>query len=174
MVSYLLIILKEKIFYKKSQNMNAIEKILKLIQEDQKIGFYLFEFSEIKDDVSLWTGIDEDNFDYTNIRWLFITDHANLSLVGVNKTDNTIWCIDDEGDFHQDCDALQNLPYEILKIESYYTENRDVPSYYKKYPEYYTTLLRYEQWCAENNIELDKNNIYHDSNGNLFTKYFEK
>lgn len=156
--------------------MNTIEKIIKLIQEDKQIGSLLFQFAEIREDVKLWTGEDEDHFDYTNIQWLFITDHPNLTLVGVNTLDNTIWCIDDEGDFHQDCDSLQNLPYEMLRGDCSYTDNETVAEYFEKYKEegYKESLERYEKWCIENNIELDKNNIYHDSNGNLFTKYFDK
>ena len=151
--------------------MKNYEKIIQLIKEDKEIAENLFYFQEFRDDVSLWKGEDEDNYDYTNIEWLFITYQENLTLIGINLVDETIWCIDNEGDFHQDCDALENLPYKILSIESQYTKNEDVKSYYEKYPKYSSLLLKYEQWCKENNIQLDINKIYHDNDGNLFDKF---
>lgn len=151
--------------------MKNYEKIIKLIKEDKEIAENLFLFNKFPKDVSLWTGEDEDNFDYTNIKWLFVTYQENLTLIGVNVIDEKIWCIDNEGDFHQDCDALENLPYKILSIESQYTKNEDVKSYYEKYPKYYSLLLKYEKWCKENHIQLDKNKIYHDENGKLFDNF---
>lgn len=155
--------------------MKNYEKIVKLIKEDKEIAENLFMFQEFREDVSLWTGEDEDNFDYTNIEWLFVTYQENLTLVGVNIIDETIWCIDNEGDFHQDCDALENLPYELIRIECKFTNDKTSKSYFEKFKDegYKETLLRYEQWCKENNIELDKNKIYHDDNGKLFDKYFK-
>ena len=156
--------------------MKNYEKIIELIKEDKEITENLFMFQEFREDVSLWTGEDEDNFDYTNIKWLFITYQENLTLVGVNIKDETIWCIDDEGDFHQDCDALENLPYELIRVECKFTNDKTSKSYFEKFKDegYKETLEKYEQWCNENNIELDKNKIYHDGNGKLFDKYFYK
>ena len=156
--------------------MKNYEKIIELIKEDKEITENLFMFQEFREDVSLWTGEDEDNFDYTNIKWLFITYQENLTLVGVNIKDETIWCIDDEGDFHQDCDALENLPYELIRVECKFTNDKTSKSYFEKFKDegYKETLEKYEQWCKENNIELDKNKIYHDGNGKLFDKYFYK
>lgn len=156
--------------------MNTIEKIIKLIKEDKKIAENLFLFSEFPKDVSLWTDPPRDGVNYSNIKWLFVTDHSNLTLVGVNILDETIWCIDDEGDFHKDCDSLQDFPYEIIRGDCSFTENETVAAYFEKYKEegYKETLERYEKWCKDNNIELDKDHIYHDENGNLFTQYFDK
>ena len=155
--------------------MKNYEKIIELIKEDKEIAENLFMFQEFREDVSLWTGEDEDNFDYTNIKWLFVTYQENLTLVGVNIKDETIWCIDNEGDFHQDCDALENLPYELIRIECKFTNEKTSTAYFEKFKDegYKETLLKYEQWCKENNIELDKNKIYHDENGKLFDKYFK-
>jgi hypothetical protein len=110
------------------------------------------------------------------LKWLFLTDHPNLTLVGVNQLDGSVWCIEDEGDFHQGCDALQNLPYEIIRGDCSYTEHETVQEYFEKYKEsgYQETLQRYEQWCLNNDIPLDANHIYHDEKGNLFTRYFDK
>lgn len=150
--------------------MNTVEKVIKIIQNDKDIAEKLFLFSEFPQDVKLWTGENQ----YPNIKWLFSTYQENVALIGINVIDESIWCIDDEGYFHQDCDALENLPYEILRIESYYTQNETIEDYYKKVKGYKETLEKYEQWCKENNIELDKNKIYHDENGKLFNKSFSK
>lgn len=151
------------------------EKIIQLLKDDDEIAQNLFLFSEFPSDVSLWTGPVEDNFDYSNIKWLFVTEQQNLTLVGISTIDNTVWCIDDEGDFHQDCDALQNLPYEILRLESFYTPNESIDEYFTKYKDYHfkETLARYEAWCNLNNIPLDEKRTYHLNDGSLFTNYFE-
>lgn len=155
--------------------MSTIEKIINLIKTDKEIAENLFLFKEFPENVKLWTGEDEDNFDFTSIKWLFVTDHSNLTLVGVNTIDKNIWCIDDEGDFHQDSDALENLPYEIMRIDCKFTKDKTIEAYFDKYKEegYKETLQRYEQWCKDNNIELDKDHIYHDENENMFSKYFK-
>lgn len=154
----------------KEKTMNIVQKIFEIIKKDKDIAEKLFLFSEFAQDVKIWTGEDE----YNNIQWLFSTYQENLALVGVDTRDESIWCIDDEGYFHQDCDELQNLPYEILRIESYYTKNEAVQDYYQKVKGYKEVLERYEQWCKDNNIALDKNKIYHDENGKLFNKSFAK
>ena len=155
--------------------MKNYEKIIKLIKEDKEIAENLFYFQEFREDVSLWTDPPRDGVNYSNMEWLFVTDQENFSLIGVNIIDETIWCIDDEGDFHQDCDALENLPYEIIRVECKFTKNKTSTSYFEKFKEegYKETLERYEQWCKNNNIQLDKNKIYHDESGKLFDKYFE-
>lgn len=102
--------------------MKNYEKIIKLIKEDKEIAEKLFYFQEFRENVCLWTDPPRDGINYDNINWLFITDQENFSLIGVNLINETIWCIDDEGYFHQDCDALENLPYEIIRVECLFTE----------------------------------------------------
>lgn len=156
--------------------MKNYEKIIKLIKEDKEMAENLFYFQEFREDVSLWTEPPRNGVNYSNMKWLFVTYHSNYTLVGINVIDETIWCIDDEGDFHQDCDALENLPYEIIRNKCGYMDNETVKEYFEKFKEegYKETLERYEQWCKENNIKLDKQGIYHDKNGILFDKYFDK
>ena len=43
--------------------MKNYEKIIELIKENKEIAENLFMFQEFREDVSLWTGEDEDNFD---------------------------------------------------------------------------------------------------------------
>lgn len=156
--------------------MKNYEKIIELIKENKEIAENLFMFQEFREDVSLWTVLPRNGINFDNMKWLFVTYHSNYTLVGINIKDGTIWCIDDEGDFHQDCDALENLPYEIIRNKSGYMDNQTVKEYFEKFKEegYKETLERYEQWCKENNIKLDKQGIYHDKNGILFDKYFDK
>ncbi len=155
--------------------MKNYEKIIKLIKENKEIAENLFMFQEFREDVSLWTDPPRNGISFDNMKWLFVTYHSNYTLVGINIKDDSIWCIDDEGDFHQDCDVLENLPYEIIRNKSGYMDNETVEEYFEKFKDegYKETLLKYEKWCKENNIELDKNKIYHDENGKLFDKYFK-
>lgn len=160
----------------KRDKMNTIEKIINLIKEDKPIAENLFLFYEFSKDVALWTGLEQDNEDYSNIKWLFITEQQNHNLIGLNVLDDSIWAIDDEGNFHNACETLQDLPYEILRLECAFTDHGTVEDYFEKYKDegYQETLQRYEQWCKNHGIELDKNKIYHDDNGQLFTKSFSK
>ena len=63
----------------------------------------------------------------------------------------------------------------------------DPPEYYSKivlmknnlaYPikvqAYCYKITSDEDWCKNNEVILDTQKIYHDNNGNLFNKYFEK
>ena len=145
---------------------------MELIKADIEIASQLFMFDYIPEDVTLWTGSDEA-FDFSNMHWLFKTDIDNFSLVGINTLDYSVWCIDDECDFHKDCVSLQDFPYEIIKLGSFYTEHETLSSYFKKYSGWNikSTLARYEDWCHKNNILLDKNNVYHDENGKLFENF---
>ncbi len=154
--------------------MNNVDKILDLLKIDNNIADDLFMYDGFPEDIKLYTGYEADNHDYTNIKWLFQTHHQNLTLVGINILDNTIWTIDDDGDLHQDCNSLQDFPYEIIRIDCGFTKNETVEDYFQKYPNYKETLKKYEQWCKYNNIELDKQKIYHDENGNLFKYCFDK
>jgi hypothetical protein len=85
--------------------------------------------------VSLWPDPPRNGVNYSNMKWLFVTYHSNYTLVGINVIDETIWCIDDEGDFHQDCDALENLPYEIIRNKCGYMGNETVKEYFEKFKE---------------------------------------
>lgn len=156
--------------------MNNVEKIINLIKKDKEIANNLFLLSDFREDVTLWTDPPRDGITYENMKWLFVTYQSNHTLIGLNVLDNTIWAIDDEGEFHKACDAVQDLPYEILRLECAFTENETVEDYFEKYKEegYKKTLERYELWCRNNHIELDKNHIYHDRNRKLFSKSFNK
>lgn len=150
--------------------MTNTEKIMDLIKGDKEIAEALFLFFEFPEDISIWTGDDE----YPCIDWLFVTQQEQLSLIGIDQKNKAVYCIDDEGEFHKACNSLQDIPYEIIRIESSYSKNKLVLNYVNKYPNFLSILSKYEAWCKENGIELDKNNIYHDTEGKLFTHYFEK
>ena len=55
-----------------------------------------------------------------------------------------------------------------------YAKDELVQSVFDKNKDFETDLLKYEEWCRNNGINLDIQKVYHDENGNLFTKYFEK
>lgn len=137
--------------------MNTLSKILNLIETDAEIARDLFYFDYIPTDVSLWTGPDEA-FAFTNIKWLFKTDVENMVLVGMNTLDDTIWAIDVEGDFSYVCDKIQHLPYAIIRDGLEYTLDGTFEEYCSRFSkrDIKSSLSRYEQWCAHNNIPLNE------------------
>lgn len=155
---------------------NYIEKILHLLGNDAVIADNLFMYAGSPGDIRIFTGIDGDNYDFKGVRWLFRTHHQNLALIGIRESDDSIMAIDDEGGFCKVCDGLQNLAYEIIRLDCGYTKNGTVAEYFEKYSEhdFKGTLLRYEQWCDANSMVLDEENVYHDKDGELFTVFFEK
>lgn len=155
--------------------MNTIDKIIELIKNDKKIGEDVFFLSDFRENVTRWTDTQEKN-NYDNIKWLFLTYQKQNNLVGVNIVDQTIWTIDTNGKLSKACDTLQEFPYEMLRIECAVTKTETVEEYFEKYQheQYQETLERYEKWCKDNEIQIDKNNNYHNEYGVLFKKSFVK
>ena len=119
---------------------------------------------------------DYDNDDYTNIQWLFSTGDPLFSLIGVNTLTQKIWAIDNEGEFFETLNCLQDIPYDIIRNNCYYTDSETTEEYFEQHSaqQYRETLQEYEKWCQNNAIELDKDKIYHNNDGQLFSKYFQK
>ena len=152
------------------------KKIIKFLEQNANFADNLFLYNGFPDDIKLYTGFDGDNHDFSNIEWLFELHHQNLAFIGANTVTGEIWAIDDGGDFYKDCDCLQNLPYEIIRIECGCTKNGTVEEYFKKnqVSDIEELLKQYENWCESNGIEVDKSRTYHDADGKLFTRYFKK
>ena len=142
---------------------------LEIIKQFQNI----FQFRKEADQESIDLFLNEETIiEYSGITWLYECIVDNLCLIGFQ--DNVIYAIDSEGFLVGVCTGLENIPYEILRIKSSYTTNEIVQEVFDKHIDYALDFHKYEQWCQENNIILDQNNEYHDSNGNLFTDYFDK
>jgi hypothetical protein len=105
------------------------------------------------------------------IKWLFFSNEQNYSLIGVE--DEYVYALDSEGFLIEVCIGIENTPYELLRVLSESGNNGSVKDILQYNKEFELDLLKYENWCKSNNIQLDKNNIYHDGNGKLFDKYFE-
>lgn len=156
--------------------MNNYKNVLEIIKNNKDISDYLFLFDTDVIDIDLFipknTSLD---CDYYNIEWLFQTHDDNFTLVGINKIDESIWYIDNEGVLHKACSLLQDLPYEIIRKECFYSDPKTTDGYFQKYTQYNIkeALLKYEKLCIDNGIILDKDHVYHDNSDNLFTNYFE-
>ena len=106
------------------------------------------------------------------ILWLYFSNEQNYSLIGVEK--ENVYALDSEGFFVDVCIGIENIPYELLRVLSESGDDGSVKDILQYFQEFELDLLKYEKWCKENNIILDKNRIYHDENGKLFDKYFNK
>lgn len=148
-------------------------KIWNLIQSNKEYQENLFLFSSKQGDFSIF--INEEN-NYEDINWLYISDLQSAKLVGIDIKTNEIYAIDDEGFLVEVCNGLENIPYEFIRRECSFTNDETVNDYFEKYKDYNykETLEKYEEYCKDNNIALDKDNVYHDGNGKLFEKYFDK
>lgn len=122
---------------------------------------------------------DYDNFfnddmieNCKGITWLYWSNEQAYCIIGVE--DNSVYAIKDEGELTDVCEGLENIPYELLRILSDSGDNGSLDDILKYNDDILKDLLKYEYFCRNNNIKLDINNIYHNQNGKLFTKYFEK
>ena len=106
------------------------------------------------------------------ILWLYFSNEQNYSLIGVEK--ENVYALDSEGFLVDICIGIENIPYELLRVLSESGDDGSVKDILQYNQEFELDLLKYEKWCKENNIILDKNRIYHNENGKLFDKYFNK
>lgn len=132
-----------------------------------------FKYRKEADKESLEIYLNEDTKkEYASITWLYECRAENVCLIGFNE--ESIYAIDSEGWLVGVCEGLENIPYELLRVESRYSEDELVEDVFDYDKDFLNDLLNYEQWCKNNNIELDKDKVYHTENGVLFDKYFDK
>lgn len=127
---------------------------------------------------------DFNNSDYKNffnkemienckgIDWIYWSNEQGYMIIGIE--DYNVYALDSEGFLVDVCIGIENIPYELLRVLSESGDDGSVKDILQYNKEFELELLKYEQWCKENNIELDKNKIYHDENGKLFDRYFDK
>lgn len=132
-----------------------------------------FKFDKESDKKSLKTYLNkETEKEYAGITWLYECNAENICLVGIEN--NVVSAIDSEGALVSVCEGLENIPYELLRAETRYAEDELVQDVFNYDKDFATDLLKYEDWCKNNNVDLDIQKIYHDENGNLFKEYFDK
>ena len=142
---------------------------LDIIKKFKEIFFYErdFESSDIK------KFFNKEMISNTkNIKWLYWSNEQTYGLIGTDN--NLVSAIQDEGELTDVCEGLENIPYEFLRILSFYHTKNLLDDGSIQIKNLLLQIQEYEVWCAENKIELDKNKIYHNENGKLFTHYFER
>lgn len=152
------------------------QKIFDLIQDNKEYINNIFCYSDITKRYikNGFKDILAEEFQIKEINWLYLTNINNISIIGLQNNDNKIYSILD-GELYEVCENLSDLPYELLRIKcGDETDNELVEEVFEISPQFRKNLEEYENWCKSNNIVLDKNNIYHDRNGKLFEKYFDK
>ena len=134
-----------------------------------------FKFEKESDQESLDLHLNEESkSEFPDIIWLYECSVHNLGLIGIDNDINETYAIDSDGMVTYVCKGLENIPYEILRLESCYSDDETIQEVFDYDKDFELDFYKYEQWCKDNNIVLDQDKQYHDSNGNLFTKYFEK
>lgn len=132
-------------------------------------------FKYVKDanvtDLDIYLSKENQN-KYKQINWLYVSTEDYACLIGLNG--NSVCAIDSEGILRSVCEDFQNIPYEFLRKNSQYTDNETLNELFAEENGLEESLINYEDFCRENNIVLDKQGIYHDANGTLFTNYFSK
>lgn len=114
----------------------------------------------------------ENQIKYKQINWLYVSSEDYACLIGLNG--NSVCAIDSEGILRSVCEDFQNIPYEFLRKNSQYTENETLSELFAEENGLEDYLIKYEKFCKNNNIILDKQGVYHNKNGTLFTNYFSK
>lgn len=155
--------------------MNSTAKFIwDLIQKDEDIKNNLFFYSSLTSKYSSnnFSSMISSELTPKGVHWLYLTTIDHPEIIGINE--NIIYSISDGVPFKL-CDGFENIPYEILLLKCFYeADNNTVEEVFDNEPEIKLVLNKYEAWCKANGIELDKDKVYHDSSGKLFTKYFEK
>lgn len=132
-----------------------------------------FKFYKEADQESLNLYLNEDTKkEYEGITWLYECDEQSAAFIGIE--DNEVFAIDSEGYLVSICEGLENIPYELIRIDTLYCEDELVEDFFKYNKDFETDLLKYEEWCKNNNVILDIQKVYHDNYGNLFKQYFDK
>lgn len=148
-------------------NMNKIN--LDIIKQFKEVFSYEKDFQQS----------DYDNFfneemiaNCKGITWLYWSEEQDYGLIGYE--DEMVYALKDEGELTDVCEGLENIPYEMLRVLSFYSKNYILNDDSKYVQKLLSDIYEYESWCKENGIELDKQKVYHDEHGKLFTHYFEK
>lgn len=132
-----------------------------------------FKFEKEADKSSLELYLNkETEKEYAGMNWLYECEEQSAAFIGIDN--NEVFAVDSEGFLVSVCEGIENIPYELLRLHSLYAKDELVQSVFDKNKDFETDLLKYEEWCRNNGINLDIQKVYHDENGNLFTKYFEK
>lgn len=153
-----------------------IEQILHFVKSNGDIAESLFFYSNLNDKYKAnnFSQIISPELTPNNVIWTYLTTIAHPEFVGVDSVTDEVYTIEDGYAFKL-CDGFQNLPYEILLLKCFYdTDDNSVSEVFANEPEFETALAKYETWCNANGIELDKEKVYHDINGKLFERYFDK
>lgn len=155
------------------------ELIWSFVQSDKNILKYLFRYNFETQDMSEYmltpnyyhnmTPSEIDMIENTD--WVFRFDIWGRVILGVDRRDDTVRCITNTGEVGIFCETFSLIPYEILRRDMLEEETTD--DYFITASDFQKALLVYESWANKNNIELDKYNIYHNTNGELFKEYFE-
>ena len=132
-----------------------------------------FKFEKEADKSSLELYLNDDTKkEYTGMNWLYECEEQSAAFIGIDNSE--VFAVDSEGFLVSVCEGIENIPYELLRLHSLYAKDELVQSVFDKNKDFENDLLKYEEWCKSNGIKLDMQKVYHDENGNLFTKYFEK
>lgn len=97
---------------------------------------------------------DTINKNCKGIDWLYFSYEESYALIGVDGDD--VYALDTEGFLVDVCDGLENVPYAMLS--TLLDSGEDILQYNQ---EFETDLIKYEDWCKTNNIEINKDKVYH-------------
>lgn len=156
-----------------------VQKIWQFVHNNHNVLKYLFMYDFNTQDMNeymltskYYSNMSEYEINTVkNSEWLYRSILTHAILIGVEE-DCSVNAINDTGEIGVFCDDFFTIPYEFLRLELRYSE-KSTQNYLKSNPEFQKALLVYEFWAKENNIKLDKYNIYHNANGELFKEYFE-
>lgn len=165
--------------------MNLInQKIWKYVQSQKDILKYLFKYDFDTQDMSEYMLNKNDSSNFTqyqantliNATWLYRSIFRETPIIGIinSLTDDIVVGITNDAGVGDICELFDSFPYEVLRDSLQYEDNQNTANYFLNYPDFHQALLKYEAWAKENNIQLDKYNIYHNENGELFKEYFER
>jgi len=127
----------------------------------------IFDYNELTNDTLQSYSNEFDDIEQHNLfiktKWLYEGNGLLPNIIGV--LNDQIIFINENIFIMVFCGHFQDIPFEI------YRRNFDILEYQRE--EYLVKLNEYEQWLKDNNIPIDPDRIYHDTQGNIFDEYFE-
>lgn len=149
------------------------KKLIKFIQENESLSFNLFGYDMNKDKNSLKT-FSDDKIKYFKeipseiLKESFWFTEFQTYLLGSFR--GRIIGLSEEGDFSPFCEAMELLPYELIRREFFiavekkkkynYEDLIDVTDSIDYEGDFLKYFNIYHEYCKQNNVIIDPNNLY--------------
>lgn len=133
--------------------------IIKVIKQNEFLICLFWFISDDENDFNDMFINEEQKNEFSEIEWLYWSEHPYATLIGLMKNDS-IFTIDDEFEQNILCSSFFDIPFKFTKIivetTSFSLDSLFIDPIYE---ENLNDLKKYIKWCEENNFKLRKEDI---------------